>query len=1024
MASTLFRFVTVRGPRKLTLRERHQRFVDYNSNLQAPLIQAVLTLVERFRREPGHEHADFLKSLVAIATADESRTKVFVSSQDLVSSAPHLDDWMELLEETEALPTPEQVAAMLPHHDLAPTKQVEAKIWDTLFAATYSGLSQTTRETAIWALRAIKLRRVVGEILDSGSSLDASGVLDLATATVVLPFSAPTDEGAIEFIDDKPQPDDGPRPGRQVLDEKKARTPYAEMRRIEKAAEELQSVRRLAFVERDAFSDFEPTGPKRGCDFSKASNEPKDDPEPLLDEKLISHLSPETQKVVSEFRVAELPIEFATNRLRAAHSTLPASSVGVGTATVPVRKVGGAFWAPSRRPPHEHVGPSAPPPRRLDDSYIGFYLKAKCRVKPIGIADLRRVEQELHCNEPGEIAHIENVMQGESRIRETRRLRRTEETLITSEERETTDERDTQTTDRFEMERESSKEVEKSVEFDLGTTIAGSYGPVKVEVSSNLATLNSTTESAKTASKYARDITERALKRVVEKVREERTTKTVAEFEEKNHHSLVNTAGDRHVVGLYRWVNKIYKAKIVNYGRRLMFEFMIPEPAAFHLQAMTEGEVAEEAGLRRPVDPRSDEINAIEEMVSLGLTPLKSALDIDETNYAVWAALYGATVTPPPVSWQKLSETLSSSGDMDGSEFAVSLAEGFTIPDGYESKKGRWRYGFHATGDNWLTIMVGQRHTYVTEGGQSGWKDLIGNDATLPVTVMGKTTMFGVNIEVNCERRTDHLNEWKHKTFEAVLSAYETQLAEYKNALAEAAAVAGVQIRGSNPLLNRNLEQQELKKGAIRMLTRCRDVWSNAMKDGEQADECPVPPEFDCCEAIRDGAFVQFMEQSFEWSLMTYLFYPYFWGRKCNWEMIYKLDDADPQFLAFLQAGYGKVVVPVRPGYEAAIMRFLHDGVIWNGGSVPAIDSEMYLSADNEMREAVGQVDPKIEPWFITVPTSLTALQCESGCIQGSGLPCPGGDDNNWGVGTAGVLTGDEQASTPSAPETPHNHNG
>ena len=68
--------------------------------------------------------------------------------------------------------------------------------------------------------------------------------------------------------------------------------------------------------------------------------------------------------------------------------------------------------------------------------------------------------------------------------------------------------------------------------------------------------------------------------------REERSTRTIDEFIETNLHRL--QAPDGHVVGLYRWVDKIYQAKVVNYGKRLMFEFLVPEPAAFHLYAQTE----------------------------------------------------------------------------------------------------------------------------------------------------------------------------------------------------------------------------------------------------------------------------------------------------------------------------------------------------------------------------------------------------------------------------------------------------
>ncbi len=49
-----------------------------------------------------------------------------------------------------------------------------------------------------------------------------------------------------------------------------------------------------------------------------------------------------------------------------------------------------------------------------------------------------------------------------------------------------------------------------------------------------------------------------------------------------------NTKGDDdNIVGVYRYIDNVYSAQIVNYGKRLMLEFIIPEPAAFLRYALT-----------------------------------------------------------------------------------------------------------------------------------------------------------------------------------------------------------------------------------------------------------------------------------------------------------------------------------------------------------------------------------------------------------------------------------------------------
>lgn len=149
-------------------------------------------------------------------------------------------------------------------------------------------------------------------------------------------------------------------------------------------------------------------------------------------------------------------------------------------------------------------------------------------------------------------------------------------------------------------------------------------------------------------------------------------------------------------------------------------------------------------------------------------------------------------------------------------------------------------------------------------------------------------------------------------------------------------------------------------------------------------------PDIHCCQAIADGKLVQFIENCFEFGLMSYNFYPYFWSRKSEWKTIYRLEDADPIFTQFLQAGYARVIVPVREGFEKAALRYVADGTIWDGGDPPSINDPYYVSLIDELEDPVGIAEG--DPWQIRIPTSLTILQKDADGIEESGLPCdPGG---------------------------------
>jgi hypothetical protein len=118
------------------------------------------------------------------------------------------------------------------------------------------------------------------------------------------------------------------------------------------------------------------------------------------------------------------------------------------------------------------------------------------------------------------------------------------------------------------------------------------------------------------------------------------------------------------------------------------------------------------------------------------------------------------------------------------------------------------------------------------------------------------------------------------------------------------------------------------------------------------------------------------MEQAFEWEIMDYTFYPYYWANREKWQQMYMSESVDPLFRSFLQAGMARVIATVRPGFENAVQLFIETGLIWNGGEVPVIGDPMYMSIVDEMRKPLGTAQGKY--WISKLPTTLTILQDKS----------------------------------------------
>lgn len=308
------------------------------------------------------------------------------------------------------------------------------------------------------------------------------------------------------------------------------------------------------------------------------------------------------------------------------------------------------------------------------------------RVRPAGVADLMVVKRHIQGYEAMELAHVENVMAGETRGRVHRFREQHEDTDIF--ERETTVEKEEElaTEERFELNREAERTIKDDEKFGFGLNVSASYGSV-VQVSSNVDYERSRAveESTRNATTYAQDVTSRSLERVKERVRTQRTRRVLREWQEENEHRFENTAekggGREHIVGLYQFVDKVYEAQVFNYGRREMFDFMIPEPASFllHLDAVEAGERVDEAPSKVP--------QLAAQPARLYWPPVRPPDPDNDVSELV--SRYGAEgVKPPPPRWQSVSERYQAGLDTDegGREGRQSFTMAFDIPEGYRPR--------------------------------------------------------------------------------------------------------------------------------------------------------------------------------------------------------------------------------------------------------------------------------------------------------------------------------------------------
>jgi len=603
--------------------------------------------------------------------------------------------------------------------------------------------------------------------------------------------------------------------------------------------------------------------------------------------------------------------------------------------------------------------------------------------RQLGIADYKKVVAEVCCYDAGEVAHIENVMASELRSKVSTKSFKSEVTDFESTEIEKENMTDVISTERFEMQTEVAKLLAQQKQFSAYADVHTSWGNTSLDAGMAYASNTTKEESNRQAINQAKELTQRAVERIVSRVRTEKTVKITNEYVEENTHAFDNRGNSEHISGVFRFINAIYKNQIFNYGKRLMYEFTVPQPSKLHRLAMKVAKNNENTVvLDKPINP-----------VTLGITDFTK---INSTNYQSLSSKYGVEVDVYPsdyvnISQHFLKEDWTNSGRWHKSgEFVIKLPENYSV----ELVKGYFdpKHGDHsATWNNmWGTIYIGTKKISIPARTHdmpiyvSGFDTEIEKELSITLTTWDIAT-YNFNLIVKCKLTLKAKEEWQKRTYESIVKGYQEQLRIYNEKVSEAKA-NGVQILDSNPLFYRQIEQTVLRKNCISYFLDNSTTSSRRFGKKMYTGDSIMNHQVTANQAMDDyGSFAKFMEQAFEWNLMSYNFYPYYWGYDGDWTELYQHETNDPIFRSFMQAGMARVVVTVKPGFEEAVMHYMTTGQIWNGGQTPILGDPLYLSIVDELKEQEYTVE---ETWKTVVPTHLIALQKSGVALDVEGLPC------------------------------------
>lgn len=625
-------------------------------------------------------------------------------------------------------------------------------------------------------------------------------------------------------------------------------------------------------------------------------------------------------------------------------------------------------------------------------------------IQAVGIANLHVVKQQIKRYEATEIAHIENVLAGEKKVRTHNQLTRSEDFFSSITERTTDTETELETTERFELNKQSSNTFQKDTELGLELTLSGKYGPsISFESNFNAGQTTSDSESNEQSINFAKDTIERSKERIVEKIATEQQRTLIKEISETNEHILENSQSE-HKFAIYQYVDKIYESQVFDYGKRQMFDFMIPEPSSYLWY------------LKKTTELKLD----LEEPKSLNKKGIHDSRDISKNNYLSLGAIYGINdlPTPPELFTTKRIRLAHGTGEVNDSGVHKSGVSGeISIPKGYSPLQAD--VAILATSDENLHFSINIGGTIVhykkdqfTEtsvgGGHKKYSLTINNEVTIAapiprnilapdeklyIDIYGyQSANYTIHIDILFNATYDHsiqeyslVYSWKQKVYEKLAEAYQNSILQYRQELSFLEAEAEAQDRnkidfGAPPAVNKKLILTELKKHCLAII-RKEHVGTLVTTHSGQ------PPQFDIVEAREDGEIIRFLEHAFEWGQMQYVFYPYFWARPENeqeesdqsgWSDRFLAKNIDYTMEEFLKAGYARVVVPVREGFHAAVSFFIENGQVYDGLGEPDINDPLYISIIDEIKERTGAGKDEIpvgDPWETRLPTAAVLVR-------------------------------------------------
>jgi hypothetical protein len=582
----------------------------------------------------------------------------------------------------------------------------------------------------------------------------------------------------------------------------------------------------------------------------------------------------------------------------------------------------------------------------------------KFGIRPVGVADLRVVRQVLVGYEKGELATIHNILQGEEHDHFRSRANRTDDSDGNYNDGEAEVSQEETGFNRFEMGQSAVQTARTQQDRNASINLSTNYGTVNAQASTFMNSSNGGDQSRSADLRQSREVVERAVALVRERVGRQRFRTRSAEVVESE--SVRHSAPAATVRAQYRWVDKVYRAQVFTVGARAMYEVMVPAPAAMFRHLLER-----QPGFGGHAGPAP-------------VKPVLRPADITDASWLAIAERFKVTLPPPPTSaiveYASLSYPTGGSGSKTLSGVFNSpraLEQGYAAAaagvsmswygveqqSGIGASVGTRLFSSSPAGTTPIAAQAIGTHSGAVSYTASGW---------------GQLDQFTVNFYLVWARTKVALEKWQLACHQIVMDQYQSALKQH-HALLAARAAADNPFAAFDAEQMRTIERTELKRAVLEIV---RNGSGHAAPPAPLVSGAAAPaiaPER-LEQAARE---VRFFEYAFEWDQATYRFFPYFWNADAQqWPAARFEAQGDSVFTAFLNAGFASLILPVRKGYEDAAALYLQTGIVSDIAVVPAdaVLADLNREVQQLNRNTPMEGWPEGEAWTYRVPTTLTVI--------------------------------------------------